>query len=169
MQDSMIFWAKVKEGAHIPTKRDEDAGDDLYPCFDEDYRMIAPHEVTMIPLGVASAFSKQRVVLLKERGSTGTQNMAQRSGVIDSGFRGEYMCPISNLNDDVILVIAKAHVKECDLPQTSLAYRIIPYEKAICQALILELPSMECKTISYDELLTMKSERMEGKLGSSGK
>ncbi len=169
MNDNQIYWAKVKPQAVIPSKRDEDAGYDLYPCFDEDYIMIAPHQVKMIPLGIASAFSDRYVVLLKERGSTGTKNIAQRSGVIDSGYRGEYMCPVSNLNDDHILVLAKAHVNEAQLPKSELAYRMIPYEKAICQALILELPKLENKEISYDELLEMRSERMEGKLGSSGK
>lgn len=79
------------------------------------------------------------------------------------------MCPVSNLNDDHILVLAKAHVNEAQLPKSELAYCMIPYEKAICQALILELPKLENKEISYDELLEMRSERMEGKLGSSGK
>ena len=34
---SKLYWAKVKEDAIIPTKRDEDAGYDLYHCFEEDY------------------------------------------------------------------------------------------------------------------------------------
>ena len=169
MQDDVIYWAKVKEEAILPTKREEDAGYDLYPCFEEDYLMIAPHEVRMVPLGIASAFSKHRVVLLKERGSTGAKNMAQRAGVIDSGFRGEYMCPVSNLNDHIILVIAKRHITDKQLPPSDIPYEMIPYEKAICQALIMELPKMKCYEISYAELKQMKSQRMEGKLGSSGK
>lgn len=169
MNDDIIYWAKVKPDAILPQKRSEDAGYDLYPCFAEDYRLIYPHEVEMIPLGVASAFSARRVVLLKERGSTGTKNMAQRSGVIDSGYRGEYMCPITNLNADRIIVIAKAHVDSQKLPPAEYPYLFIPYEKAICQALILELPEMETREVDYDTLLMMKSQRMEGKLGSSGK
>lgn len=169
MKENVIYWAKVKEDAVLPQKREEDAGYDLYPCFEEDYRIIRPHQVKLIPLGVASAFSQNRVVLLKERGSTGTKNIAQRSGVIDSGYRGEYQCPVSNLNDDQILVIKKAHVKVEDLPHAELPYLIYPYEKAICQALILELPQMESACISYEDLCAMKSERMDGKLGSSGK
>lgn len=165
MSDDVICWAKVKEDAKLPVKRDEDAGYDLYPCFEEDYFLIEPHSCRMIPLGVASAFSTRRVVILKERGSTGTKNIAQRSGVIDSGFRGEYMCPVSNLND-VPLVIAKAYVKKEQLPKDALIY---PYEKAICQALILTLPEMKSKEVSYEALLEMKSMRMDGKLGSSGK
>ena len=31
-----LYWAKVKENAIIPTKREEDAGYDLYPCFEEE-------------------------------------------------------------------------------------------------------------------------------------
>lgn len=165
MEDHLIYWAKVKADAKLPVKRLEDAGYDLYPCFEEPYILIEPHTCELIPLGVASAFSHKRVVLLKERGSTGTKNIAQRSGVIDSGFRGEYMCPVSNLND-VPLVIAKAHVEKEMLPKTAVIY---PYEKAICQALILTLPEMDAQEVSYEALLEMKSERMEGKLGSSGK
>lgn len=169
MKENVIYWAKVKPQAIIPSKRDEDAGYDLYPCFDEDYMMIEPHQVKMIPLGIASAFSDRYVVLLKERGSTGTKNIAQRSGVIDSGYRGEYMCPVSNLNDDRIIVIAKSHVAEAQLPKTNHTYQLIPYEKAICQALILELPKLNSEEIGYEALSAMKSERMNGKLGSSGK
>lgn len=169
MNHSVIYWAKVKENAIIPQKRQEDAGYDLYPCFEEDYRMIQPHEVEMIPLGIASAFSSHRVVLLKERGSTGTKNIAQRSGVIDSGYRGEYVCPVSNLNDDKIIVIAKAHIRLEDLPPAKLPYMMIPYEKAICQALVMELPEMEAQEVDYETLLSLKSQRMTGKLGSSGK
>ncbi len=169
MDHNVIYWAKVKADAILPQKRQEDAGYDLYPCFEEDYRMIYPHEVQMVPLGVASAFSSRRVVLLKERGSTGTKNIAQRSGVIDSGYRGEYMCPVSNLNDDKIIVIAKDHVHKNELPEAPFSYLMIPYEKAICQALIMELPQMEAQVVDYETLLALKSERMMGKLGSSGK
>lgn len=169
MKDQLIYWAKVKPDAKLPQRRDEDAGYDLYPCFVQDYLIIEPHEVIMVPLGVASAFSKNRVVLLKERGSTGSKNMAQRSGVIDSGYRGEYMCPVSNLNDHQRIIIAKAHVQESDLPESPYTTILYPYEKAICQALILELPQMESKVISYEDLCRMQSERMDGKLGSSGK
>lgn len=169
IKEDVIYWAKVKAEAVIPSKRSEDAGYDLYPCFDEDYVMIPPHQVVMVPLGIASAFSDRYVVLLKERGSTGTKNIAQRSGVIDSGYRGEYMCPVSNLNDDKIIVIAKAHVKEEQLPQSAIPYQLLPYDKAICQALILELPKLTNQEISYEELLEMRSMRMDGKLGSSGK
>ena len=45
-----LFWAKVKEDAIIPTKREEDAGYDLYPCFEEDYLRIDPLTTKLVPL-----------------------------------------------------------------------------------------------------------------------
>ena len=80
-----LYWAKVKENAIIPTKREEDAGYDLYPCFEEEYLEILPLHTKLVPLGVASAFDSDYVMLLKERGSTGTKGMAQRAGVIAAG------------------------------------------------------------------------------------
>ena len=35
-----VKFAKIKPNAIIPTKRLEDAGYDIYPCFDEDYIII---------------------------------------------------------------------------------------------------------------------------------
>lgn len=105
---SKLYWAKVKEDAIIPTKRDEDAGYDLYPCFEEDYLEIKPLHTRLVPLGVATAFDASYVMILKERGSTGTKGIAQRSGVIDSGYRGEYMAPVTNVNDKPICIIKEA-------------------------------------------------------------
>ena len=48
-----LYWAKVKADAKVPQKRYEDAGYDLYPCFEEDYMVIEPHETKLVPLGVA--------------------------------------------------------------------------------------------------------------------
>ena len=39
-----LYWAKVKADAKVPQKRYEDAGYDLYPCFEEDYMVIEPHD-----------------------------------------------------------------------------------------------------------------------------
>ena len=38
--ETTIKFAKVKPNAKIPTKREEDAGYDIYACFDEDYITI---------------------------------------------------------------------------------------------------------------------------------
>lgn len=164
----MLYWAKVKEDAILPEKRAEDAGYDLYPCFEEDYIQIDSLQTKMIPLGVASAFDPGYVIFLKERGSSGTKGLAQRSGVIDSGYRGEYLCPVTNVNAIPVRIIKKSALEKLSdkEQQTFIAY---PYEKAICQAVLLKSPNVEVAEISYEELLKMESLRQTGKLGSSGK
>jgi dUTP pyrophosphatase len=46
---------------------------------------------------------------------------------------------------------------------------IYPYEKALCQAIVLPVPKMNVKEISAEELKAIPSKRGEGMLGSSGK
>lgn len=166
MNSQTIYFAKMKETAIIPSKRIEDGAFDIYACFEEDYIIFAPHETKMIPTGLASAFSSDYVVILKERGSTGTKGIGQRAGVIDSGYRGEWLVPVTNHNE-VPLVICKASALENN---TFAANSIIyPYEKAISQCILVEVPKMVTTEISYEELLKFESERGTGRLGSSGK
>ena len=161
-----LFWAKVKKDAILPSKRVEDAGYDLYPCFEEDYIEILPNETKLVPLGVASAFDSDYVMILKERGSTGTKGMAQRAGVIDSGYRGEYMAPVTNVNRKPIR-IAKKEIVSTWKDRTD--YIVYPYEKAVCQGVLVVMPQLESEEVSYEDLKKMESARMTGKLGSSGK
>lgn len=58
--------------------------------------VIAPQETRIIPTGLISAFPTGYVVILKERRSAGTRGMGQRSGVIDSEYRGEWLVSITN-------------------------------------------------------------------------
>ena len=197
VENNELLWAKVKSDAIIPTKRDEDAGYDIYPCFDEDYIIVPPHETKMIPTGIASAFSDDFVIILKERGSTGTKGIAQRCGVLDSGFRNEWFVPITNTTDKTLLIskITEEDIVDKHLPcksdsefrvfdevncsylyftniknKTILENTIIyPYSKAICQALLLPVPKVNTKEITYEELRTIESNRGTGMLGSSGK
>lgn len=163
-----LYWAKVKENAIIPTKREEDAGYDLYPCFEEEYLEILPLHTKLVPLGVASAFDSDYVMLLKERGSTGTKGMSQRAGVIDSGYRGEYMAPVTNVNDKPLCIVKKEVLETWDEDQKE-KYILYPYEKAVCQGVLLKMPQLESETLSYDELKKIASLRNDGRLGSSGK
>lgn len=158
-----IKFAKVKEGAIIPSKRTEDAGMDLYACFEEDYILIQPHETKLIPTGIASACSEDYYFQLFERGSTGTKGMGQRCGVIDSGYRNEIFVPITNHNVKP-LVITKENSE--GLSEDYVTY---PYNKAICQAVLLPVPKVNIEEISYEDLVKIKSERMMGSLGSSNK
>ena len=100
-----LIFAKVRPEAIIPTKRDEDAGFDMYACVDEDAILIEPHQTMLIPTGIATCFSPKYMFKLCERGSTGTKGIAQRCGVIDSGYRNEVQAPVTNLNTKPLLIV----------------------------------------------------------------
>lgn len=175
MNNKQIYFAKTKPNAVIPSKREEDAGFDIYACFEEDFIILNAHETRLIPTGIASAFSSDYVALLKERGSTGTKGIGQRCGVIDSGFRDEWFVPVTNHND-CPLVIKKSHVKESDYcfiltgsEEVASRHIVYPYEKAITQCVMTEVPKLKIEEISYEDLVKFESERGLGALGSSGK
>lgn len=165
MKKNEIWFARKHADAKIPSKRDEDAGYDIYPAFDKPYIKILPHETVKIPTGLHSAFSNKYVMILKERGSTGTKGIGQRCGIIDSGYRGEWLVPITNHND-IPLYIIKEGVSVVDLEKDVIAY---PYDKAIAQAICVKVPKMEIKEKFYEEVCAVDSQRKDGKLGSSGK
>lgn len=162
-----VKFAKVRPTAIIPTKRDEDAGYDIYANFDEDYIKIPPHETVMIPTGIACACDIDYCLILKERGSTGTKGMAQRSGVIDSGYRGEVIVPITNTNDKAIYI--KKKDKIIPVLDNISEYIEYPYEKAITQLLVMPVPTVDVEEYTYEELKAISSKRGVGRLGSSGK
>lgn len=162
---STILFSKVKPQATIPSKRDEDGAFDIYACFDEEYMIIKPHETKMIPTGLASAFTSDYVAILKERGSTGSKGIGQRCGVIDSGFRGEWFVPLTNHNDKPLIISKNPEVSNI----TSQVAIVYPYNKAICQCMMVEVPKLQITEVSYDDLVKIESERGMGALGSSNK
>lgn len=166
-----IKFAKVRPDAIIPSKRDEDMGFDIYPCFDEDYIVIPPHETNLIPTGIASVCDSNYGFLVFERGSTGSKGIARRCGVIDSGYRNEWFIGLTNTTDRV-LFISKLSEKETYIDyygDEMIESFVYPYSKAIAQALVVPVPNTEVEEISYDELKEIKSERGLGALGSSNK
>lgn len=162
-----IFFAKVKPTGCIPSKRTEDAGYDIYACIEEAYMLIAPHETRTVPTGIASACSDDYYFQLKERGSTGSRGIAQRCGVIDSGYRGEWFLPITNLNEKPLCL----KKKDAELPEEIEKGDYIIYDlaKALAQAVLLPVPKTEVCELSYEQLCEIKSLRMDGKMGSSEK
>ena len=118
----------------------------------------------MVPTGIASACDKDYCFVLKERGSTGSKGIGQRCGVIDSGYRGEWFVPLTNHND-VPMIIAKPG-QPVTMEYGTILY---PSTKAICQALVIPVPSVEVCELTLDELKEIESDRGDGALGSSGK
>lgn len=178
--NTKVYFAKVNPNAKIPSKRIEDAGFDIYACFEDEYMVIAPHETKLIPTGIASVCSPDYCFVLKERGSTGTKGIAQRCGIIDSGYRNEWFVPITNTTNKW-LGIYKETMTENELKETvwwvrkrfenrlQFGIQCYPYEKAICQALLIPVPQTEVEEITFDKLQSFESERGNGALGSSGK
>jgi dUTP pyrophosphatase len=163
-----IYFTKLKPNAKIPYKRDEDAGYDVYPCFEEDSIIIKPGEIKVVPIGIASAFSDDYYIQVQERGSTGIKGMSTRCGVIDSGYRGEHIVVINNTSLKPI-VIAK-NISAFSENE----FTIHDYNKAIAQYVLLPVPKTEIKELTIDEFkklneLNFKSERGRGGFGSSQK
>ena len=166
LNENDLYFAKVNPNAIIPSKRLEDAGYDLYACFDEDYMVIQPHETKLIPSGIATAFSPKYVAILKERGSNGSKGIAQRCGVIDSGYRNEWFVPLTNTTTKTV-VISKLPKEQLPLMlQEGIVY---PYTKGIAQFIMVEVPVLDIHEVDFETLKEFKSERGMGALGSSGK
>lgn len=194
LKENDLVFAKIKESAIIPSKEDENAGYDIYACFDDDYRIVLPHDTELIPTGIASALSPKHYIQIEERGSTGSKGIKKSAGVIDSGHRGEWFITITNSsNKDLIIskigkedMISK-YGKTDDEGDVYIPYKnqrvylkfndgyptddliIYPYKKAIAQAVVHEVPRLDIKEITYEELLTIESSRGVGRLGSSKK
>lgn len=164
----IVYFAKMREDVKIPTKRDEDGGYDIYANFPQSSMLIKPHETVLIPTKLKSAFDKKYRIILAERGSTGSKGIAQRCGVIDSGYRDEWFVPLTNTTNKTIAIIKednRAFVEQI-IGEDVVIY---PYEKAICQALLQEVPDVKIEEVTEEQLMAMESERGTGKLGSSNK
>jgi len=165
----IIKFAKGHESVIIPTKKYEDAGYDVYANFDETHMVIPPHQTVMIPTRLYSVVPEGYYMQLFERGSTGTRGMAQRAGVIDSGYRNEWFVPITNTTDKTIIIVKDGNFTSMYAIYQDLDYIIYPYSKAITQAVLIKVPTAKVKEISLDDLKNHKSIRGTGKIGSSGK
>ena len=170
--EANINFAKVRSDAIIPSKRDEDMGFDVYACFDEDYIVINPHETKLVPTGLASACDPGYGFLVFERGSTGSKGIARRCGVIDSGYRNEWFIGLTNTTNKTMFI---SKLSEADTyrdyyqEKVHVPSFVYPYTKAIAQALVIPVPNVNKKEISYEELQKIPSSRGLGSLGSSGK
>lgn len=196
LKENDLVFAKVREEAIIPTKEGGNAGYDIYACFDEDYMIIPPHTTKLIPTGIASALHPSKYLQVEERGSTGSKGIKKSAGVVDANYRGEIFIAITNTNI-MEVIISKLSAEELadkygtndeyggiyikynnfgdnyaylvDKEDEEYVSTIYPYNKAIAQLIVHEVPKMDVKEISYEKLLKLPSTRGIGALGSSGK
>lgn len=158
-----IYFAKLRDNAVIPSKRNEDGGYDIYTTF-EGTMTLYPGDIFLFPTGLVSAFDKKYRMVLKERGSSGSKGMSVRCGLIDSGYRGEWFVALNNTTYSKPIVITS------DLNYKDSFGRVTYYtNKAICQAVLEEVPVVDVIESTYDFVKSFGSERQDGALGSSGK
>lgn len=171
-QDNTNPYLRVKRlhsSAIIPTKREEDAGFDLYAIYEEEYKILNSQEIWLAPTGISIEFSKNWVFLLHERSSTGVKGIARRAGVIDSGYRGEIKVAIQNLTSKFLIFKSNVISEEEVLQKEQLnkdGVLFYPQEKAIAQGILMYSPHVEVEEV--DEL-DLNSQRKDGGFGSSQK
>jgi dUTP pyrophosphatase len=170
-----LLFVKIRDDAVIPSKRNEDAGYDIYPSYDANgYYVLNPHETKLLPTGLISVIPQGYYVQIHERGSTGAVGLKYGAGVIDSGYRDEWFIAITNVND-YTMIISKTEEDYTsalvDLAQEDATRVVKQYKpgKAIAQAVVHKVHEMTVREISEAELENYKSERGKGSLGSSGK
>ncbi len=167
LNENTLLMAKMADDVKVPTKRTGDSCFDIYAHFAEHDMVIQPHETVMIPTGLKCAFVPEYVMVLKERSSTGTKGIGQRSGVIDSNYRGELFVPITNHNDKPLLITKETNPITLDTLRDD--YVVYPYTKAITQAMVLPVAPVEVKEVCLELIDSLTTERGDGALGSSGK
>ena len=164
----IIYWDKLNENAKVPTKRDEDAGFDIYTTDSE--CVLKPGETKFFSTGLRSAFPKEFWIEIKERGSTGAVGLSVRSGVIDSGYRGEWKIMLTNVNKYPVIFshsVDKVTYVKGKIFKNKVKKVIYPLSKAIAQAVVIPLPHIECHPWDYSKIEV--SERGETGWGASGK
>ena len=89
----------LRPGAKLPTYGTEfSAGADLYACLEE-VVVIAPGETKKIPTGIAMELPVGFAGLIYARSSMGTKKglaPANKVGVVDSDYRGEFLVFLHN-------------------------------------------------------------------------
>lgn len=143
--NDQICFARLHPNALLPEKRQEDAGYDLFATVGNDL-VLPPHQAVKVSTGIASAFPRDYVAVIKERSGLGAKNVGVRGGVIDSGYRGEWQVILTNHNDEPV---------------------ILPAGKAVAQFLLLPLASLSVKEISPAELEQYVSQRGSAGFGST--
>lgn len=173
MSDLKILFTKLKKGATIPTKTEDNAGYDIYPCFEEDGLVILPGETKLVPTGLGSVIPTGYYLQIQERGSSGSKGIKYSAGVIDSSYRGEWFLATTNTNKVPVVILKKACCTDLDDYINGIlknALIVYPYEKALFQAVLHSVHNeVSSKEITKKKFLSFTTDRGDGKLGSSGK
>ena len=145
---SVLKIKKLRENAKIPFRATAgSAGMDLYACIEDDIT-IRPHEIALIPTGIAIALESRELVayIFARSGLAIKHGIAPANcvGVIDSDYRGEVCVGLVN--------------------QTEAEYTVKPGER-IAQMVISPVIMPDIEVV--DEL--DDTDRASGGFGSTGK
>jgi dUTP pyrophosphatase len=136
---------RLDADAQLPSAQHPgDAGLDLRALADV---KVGPGERAMIPTGVAVAIPSGYAGLVLPRSGLASKSgltLANSPGLIDSGYRGEVVCAVVNLDRDTPVLVSAGD--------------------RIAQLVIVPLPAVDPSWV--DEL--PDSERGEGGFGSTG-
>lgn len=98
---------KINNYAILPTRgSDLAAGYDLYACLNEKVEIL-PQTTYMIPTGLKMEIEPNTVALIFARSGLATKQglaPANKVGVIDADYRGEWMVPIFNHSQTIQVI-----------------------------------------------------------------
>ncbi len=91
-----IIFERIHAKAHVPVyAHPGDAGMDLFSLED---KPLAPGERYLFKLGVKSVIPAGHFVSFRDKSSLGSKGIHVLCGVIDAGYRGEWMVQLINLS-----------------------------------------------------------------------
>lgn len=106
---------RLRENAIIPTKGSKDAaGYDLYACIDNDI-LIKPHETVMISTGISIELPNGTFGAIFPRSGISAKRglaPANKVGVCDSDYRGEYKIALHNHSSITQMVQPKERIAQ---------------------------------------------------------
>lgn len=95
----MILFNKMRESAKIPNKRISDAGYDLYSAFDSKIKIPA-RSTTKIHTGIRAVIPDGYYAQIETRSSIAQKGVFVVGGIIDNGYRGEWIVVLMNSTDE---------------------------------------------------------------------
>ena len=102
-----IKYTKLKEKAIIPTRGSEKAaGYDLYACLEQEVE-IQPHSTCLIGTGLSFELPDDTFAAIFARSGLATKSglaPANKVGVCDSDYRGEYKIALHNHSNTPVIV-----------------------------------------------------------------
>lgn len=147
MKKAQIRIKKLREDAKVPTYGSPyAAGADLYACLEEE-QVVSPGQTVMIHTGIAMEIPEGYAGLIFARSGLASKRglaPANKVGVVDSDYRGEFMIALHN---------------HSDVPQT-----VLPGER-IAQMVIT--PVLAAEFLQVEEL--EETQRGSGGFGSTGR